>query len=608
MNDSSFMNLIYNTALLLMLVFIFDLFTVYFKKTKLALRSIPFGIAIGLMGIIVIKTHWTLESGAIFDTRSILLGISGIYFGLIPTVIAMVMTALYRILEGGVGIFTGISVIIATGTTGILWGKFKKIELHEYTFGKLYIFGVVIHIMMILLMFTFPWNVAKNVLTNITLPVMVIYPVGTALLGIFMTGRLQKERFATLAKEEEKKFKILADYTTNWDYWTSPDNKFLYCSASCLEITGYSDKEFMDDGDLMVKIIHPDDLKLFYSHYSEVEKHLPGKADFRIIHKSGRVVWIGHSCAPIFNGDGTFLGIRGSNKDITTRIEAEKKILESKEEISKLLEVTEQSRMVLLSMVEDQKLIQDKLAHLNFELEERVAERTSQLENANKELEAFSYSVSHDLRAPLRGISGFINILIDEYGSQLDDEGQRLCGVIRDNSQKMGQLIDDLLSFSRLSRKELQKSIIDIETMVSSLYHEITTPDQRDKIKIRIGDLPDCVGDTTLMRQVIINLLSNSVKYSSKVESPQIEIYSERGDNFVKYCFKDNGAGFDMRYYEKLFGVFQRLHGAKEFEGTGVGLAIVQRIVHRHGGNVGAIGEIDKGATFWFTVPDLIIN
>ncbi len=236
-------------------------------------------------------------------------------------------------------------------------------------------------------------------------------------------------------------------------------------------------------------------------------------------------------------------------------------------------------------------------------LESLVEERTHELAMTNKELEAFSYSVSHDLRAPLRGVSGFTNILLDEYGDKLDEEGLRVCTIIKQNALNMGKLIDDLLAFSRLARKEIKKSCIDIKTLVNSIFHELTRENQRNNIRLRIANLEPSYGDPSMIRQVIANILSNAIKYTSKTGQPEIEVFSENKNGAVVYYFRDNGAGFDMKYKDKIFGVFQRLHSESEFEGTGVGLAIVQRIVHRHGGQVDAEGTPGEGATFWFTLP-----
>jgi signal transduction histidine kinase len=237
------------------------------------------------------------------------------------------------------------------------------------------------------------------------------------------------------------------------------------------------------------------------------------------------------------------------------------------------------------------------------ELEQRIHERTAQLEAANRELEAFSYSVSHDLRAPLRAIDGYTRILLEDYQPMLDDEGKRICAVISEGAHKMSDLIDDLLTFSRLGRAALNPSDIDMEAMARSVFQELTTAQSRKRIDFQVETLPPVPGDPALLRQVWVNLLSNSIKFSQKKKRAVIRVRGERSDNEIRYTVQDNGVGFDMQYVDKLFGVFQRLHSVKDFEGNGVGLALVQRVIHRHGGRVWAEGEIDKGATFYFTLP-----
>jgi len=236
------------------------------------------------------------------------------------------------------------------------------------------------------------------------------------------------------------------------------------------------------------------------------------------------------------------------------------------------------------------------------QLEIRVRERTAALEAANKELESFSYSVSHDLRSPLRAIDGFSRILQEDHAATLDAEGRRLLGVIRDNSRNMGELIDDLLEYSRLGRKPLANAAIDMKRLVDEVLAELPASDGSAP-RLELGELPPAHGDRTLLKQAWANLLANAVKFSSKREQPLIAVSGREDGAQCVYCVKDNGAGFDMRYHDKLFSVFQRLHGADEFEGTGVGLAIVQRVIARHGGRVWAEGAVDAGAAFHFSLP-----
>ncbi len=245
-----------------------------------------------------------------------------------------------------------------------------------------------------------------------------------------------------------------------------------------------------------------------------------------------------------------------------------------------------------------------EIRQLNVALEQRVHQRTIQLETSNKDLEAFSYSVSHDLRAPLRAIEGFSAMVVEKHGNQLDTEGQRLLGVVRKNAQRMARLIDDLLAFSRVGRTEFRCSRLNMGEMARSAFLEVAPdPEVRAKIDFVVGDLPEVDGDATVLKQVWVNLLSNAVKFSSLKEKPVIEIEGAAEGDRAVYRVRDNGAGFDMAYAGKLFGVFQRLHGMNEFEGTGVGLALVQRIVNRHGGRVWAEGAVGQGATFSFALP-----
>lgn len=226
-----------------------------------------------------------------------------------------------------------------------------------------------------------------------------------------------------------------------------------------------------------------------------------------------------------------------------------------------------------------------------------------QLQAANKELEAFSYSVSHDLRAPLRSIHSFTRILKEDYGDILDNEGKRVCGIIESSSIRMGHLIDDLLAFSRIGRSGLNFFRIGMAQLSRTVFQEVTSPDERERISFSVMKLPPAFGDAVLIRQVLTNLISNAVKYSAKKDKPEIIIGSYQDNDESVYYVRDNGVGFDMKYASKLFGVFQRLHSSMEFEGNGVGLAIVQRIILRHRGRVWAEGEPDSGATIYFTLP-----
>lgn len=244
-----------------------------------------------------------------------------------------------------------------------------------------------------------------------------------------------------------------------------------------------------------------------------------------------------------------------------------------------------------------------ELLSQNGQLQQSLIELTSRLESANKDLEAFTYSVSHDLRAPLRAVDGFSKFVLEDYKEKLDSEGKRLLNLIRRNVQKMDQLIIDMLAMSRISRRGLTLSCIDMTQMAFSLFKEQATQEDFDRIELTVNSLPESYADLTGIRQVWANLISNAIKFSSKEKNPSIKIFGRSEDGFNVYYVEDNGVGFNPEYTNMLFGVFKRLHKSDDFEGTGMGLAIVQRIIHRHGGEVWAEGTEGEGATFSFSLP-----
>lgn len=354
-----------------------------------------------------------------------------------------------------------------------------------------------------------------------------------------------------------------------------------------------------------IDIIFPKNRKSEYLQLfkSTIQGERWDTVELEIQHKDGSVKNVLWNSANIYDRNKNLIATIAQGSDITDRKLAEQELIRMKEELE--LEVQrrtaelkekvaklDKSQQAMLYMVED----------LN-EVTEELKEERRKLELSNKELEAFSYSVSHDLRAPLRAIDGFSKFLFEDYSDKIDEEGHRLIRIIRENANKMDKLIADMLNLSRLSRIEMNFSTIDMKAMVEAIYNETASEEQIKEFEIIIHEMPQVNADSSLIKQVWINLISNALKYSQKSEKKIIEIGAEELESKIIYWIKDTGVGFNEKYLSKLFGVFQRLHSEKEFEGTGVGLAIVQRVIHRHGGEVWAHGEVNKGATFYFSLP-----
>lgn len=861
MNYEPLAGIISNAALLLALWVVYEA-TFLGINVSPNLKKILVGIVIGLICVALMLNPWELSAGLFFDTRSILLGITGLFFGLIPALIAMSIAAIFRLYQGGAGVLMGVSVIVTSSMLGLLWSRHH--EKLKRTLGKfdLYVFGLTVHITMLLCAFLLPWQFVMDTLSKIIIPVLVVYPLVTVLLGNMLNFQVDRKRSQEALLESEELFKTVFEQSAVGMAQVDPKGVIRKVNARFCGIVGLSRDELT--GKDMRELFQAADSQ---NEYEYINKLLAGEYESCDLEKShvlkdGRSVWIHLYLSTVRNENGSMkyaiavitditdqkiakesleesekrfglfmdnfpgyayikdekgrhlfcnkkfeerLGLRsddllcrsnedmfpadtarhfsltdqhvlqnretlvieeelpgdkgtetfltykfaingkhgsylgGISLDITDRKQAAERLklynqrlgilhridkgiisAHSSEEIantvlqflrhiiacsnvhlmlfekdaskacifasdgdvgpvfheSVLFNVPVQKQLnelcsgyvlsfngisefeglfspvagrispeAFLSAIsapllldgeligslnllaaehdffndDHQEIVQEianqlaiaiQQARLNEQverhscvLEESVRQRTSQLEAANKELEAFAYSVSHDLRSPLRAIDGFSRIIVEDYADKLDEEGNRLLGVVRENAQKMDKLITDLLSLSRVSRNEMNLTNIDMAGMAESVYRELASSEIRSRFNINISPMPEGYGDPVLVKQVWINLISNAIKYTLPRDEPVISIggYRENGNNV--YYVKDTGVGFDPKYGHKLFGLFQRLHTEKEFEGTGVGLAILQRIVHRHSGKVWAEGMVNEGATFYFSLP-----
>ncbi len=956
MDKAALEQLVENAALLLALVLLFDVTASRWQVGRVRWQQILVGLVIGASGIGVMLMPWTFAPGIIFDTRSVLLSVSGLFFGALPTLIAMAMTAAFRLAQGGAGALTGVSVIVATGTLGIAWRHLRRRPLTATTWRELWGFGLIVHLVMLVLMFTLPRDAVRAVLSAISLPVLVLYPLATVLMGLLMVNRLRRIQAEEDVRASEGRLRGYLDHAPHGVLVTDLTGTILEVNPTTCQLSGYSEKELL--GMNILDLLMPEARAAGMQSLYQVVHTGQTRGEFAFRHKDGAMGWA--AIAAVRLADDRLLGF---TEDITARRETEDALRRRNEYLAALQETTlelvsqldldtllenivrraaqlagttagaldlvdlandrlvprvgigamaeslkhaarrgegivgtvwqtgrplvvddydnwlgrisgfprgilravigvplqsgeqiigvlglaheqadgrifdretvemlmqfarlatiaienarafaavERSRRELLSILEGQKrsqqaleeshrqlerragelaviyesarrlqrlqapdalaqeiikileetlgyeygsilLIDEKSSELQpfalsdqgrgpafiaqdkayiashhitvgrgitgyvaqtgqtvrlgdvrsdpryyavregicselcvplrvgeriigvlnvessrpdaytesdqrvletiasqialaieqaqlheqvrrhaDELEQRVRERTAQLQRLNQELEAFAYAVSHDLRAPLRALDGFSAALLARHGDRLDAQGRHYLERIQGASQRMSQMIEALLGLSRVARSELIRKPVDLTALAQEIVAELRQRDPQRQAEFIIEESLKTVGDARLLRLALENLLENAWKFTAGRPIARIEVGrltdgdvqpaglpdaapAARADskaqgtaaNTQTFFVRDNGVGFDMAYADKLFGPFQRLHPVEEFPGTGIGLVTVQRIIARHGGRVWAEAAVDRGATFYFEIADL---
>jgi len=825
----SFTALVSNAALLLSLVYIYDQLSLFrWGVSGTRIRQAVAGIAVGAIGIFIMQMPWTFATGVTFDTRSVLLAISGLFFGPLPTVVAVLMTATFRLIQGGVGAWTGVAVIVASSSIGVAWRLARERRLTDLSFWTVYSLGLVVHLVMLALMFTLPLQTALKILSSIALPVLIIYPIATAACGMLMIDRQQRDLAVRTIRESESQFRALFEQAALGVAKIDVRiGRLVLINQRLADLLGYAREELLAL-DLQT-ITHPDDRAATSQNLQElVSGHVSSfTMAKRCVRKDGDVIWVnltasrlwregdepdfamatiedisehkrmetslqeargmaerylsvaaevilgldaqgnitllndsGHrllgyapgeligknwfdTCLPeemrtevhgvfaklmggeyadvvtygnsiitrsgnrlellwhntlLRDSDGRIVGALSSGQDITERKQVEEQLRETSDYLNKLLDYANapvvvwdsayrislfnhaferltgrssssvlgkevellfapnklegsmrnihrvssgerwetveidiqhvdgtvrtllwnsaslyapDGTMVLATIAQGQDITERKQAEeeiraLNADLDLRVHQRTAELIAANKELEAFGYSVSHDLRSPLRAIDGFSQALLEDYGALIPPEGHEDLERVRRASQRMGQLIDGMLVLSRVTRSQIHVQQTDMSALAADVAGELARDNPQQDVHVSIDPGMTATGDPQLLRIVLVNLLGNAWKFTSKQEHAHVMFGSTRDvEHGLVFFVRDDGAGFDPKYKDKLFVPFQRLHSLEEFPGTGIGLATVERAVRRHGGGVWAEGEVDRGATFYFTIPDL---
>ena len=681
-----YLDLIKNASLLIALANIYSLLA----RTSLDGRrgiKILMGVLFGAGAIVGMLIPFGYAPGVFYDGRSIILTLAGLFGGGTTAVVSILVAGAYRAYLGGNGVWAGLATIVSCAMVGLAFRRLLKKHPENFTAPELYAIGVVAHLAMLASqLLVLPWPTGLTILRQIWLPVLLIFPAATLLIGLFFTNeehRIQTER---KLKSSEALYHELVETAQNLIWQCDIEGRYTYLNPAWEEVFGYKIEEML--GKKFTDFQTPECAERDSREFSKLLQGDTIKG-LETVHlgKDGKGIHLLFNAKALVDDAGNPAGSRGTAYDITERRLAEQELAQSRHKLESIFRVApigigvvidrkfqyvnngflemlgyaeeeligQLSRMVYPNDEEFERVGKDKyeeiknsgtgtietvmqkkdgelinvllsstpldlddlsqgvtftalditqrkqakeiLQQLNAELEQRVTERTA-------ELEAFAYSVSHDLKAPLRGIDGYSHLLLEDYADKLDEEGRFFLHTIRQATRQMTQLIDDLLEYSRMQRRQLSIGTVNVGQLVKAIIAERALEIESQNITIEVEVPPiDAAAEVEGLAQVLRNLLDNAMKFSRGVPSPHIEIGGESNEKNCILWIRDNGVGFDPKYQDRIFEIFQRLNHSEEYPGTGIGLAIVRKSMKRMNGRVWAEGKPGEGAVFYIEMP-----
>jgi len=551
-----FIELIYNLGILISISIVSGFLSERWRN-RIFLQASQ-GVLFGFAALIGMMKPLVLAQGLIFDGRSVMISLAGLFFGPVAAIISGIMSIFLRLHIGGDGALAGCLVILSSALIGSVFYYTIKVK-ENLTIVQLWAFGLLVNIAMLLFMFTMPDNKGIMVLQNITIPTILAYPVTTILIGKILSELNNRLILKANLRESEERNRALTN--------ANPDMMFIF------DQNGY----FIDyNGNTNQPVTAPD-------------------------------YFIGKNVRDVLNVEISDLTLDKLNTLFKTgQMQVYEYQLAADNQVnyfeSRLVLSGSSQALAIVRNITLNKEAENKIKNINIELEAKVYERTANLQIANQELESFSYSVSHDLRAPLRAIEGFSAALFEDYYAKIDQTGQDYLQRIRKAANHMSQLIDDFLNLSRITRQELKSQRLDLSKIVQKTAATLQKSDLTKNVELIIEAGLETEGDINLLTILVSQLMGNAFKFTRKREKAIIRFGLAEKNGNTWFYIKDNGAGFDSAYVDKLFKPFQRLHSTTDFSGTGIGLAIAQRIVNKHGGEIFAESEVDKGACFYFRI------